>query len=223
MKFLLFSKISFEVTDPVALIESYCFQSDFYANYDLILNDRNREVKDVTSIGARIGGEPLKTCEVVTKNTGNLRIFEYNLAGFLKLDNESRNSHIKELNEKVIEKLLGIDGIALSRATKILHTLYPEIIPMIDRALQEEYRKEISSQWTEKGWTEKQPHQILIDYYNNFKKGDNWQNLTEISNRVCSNNIKGLTKVRIFDILWWSYLKSKKLRQEKNIDWSTIR
>ena len=115
MKFLLFSKISFEVSDPVALIESYCFQSDFYANYDLILNDRNREVEDVNKIGARIGEKPLSNCKTVTKNTGNLRIFGYDLTGFLELDDKTRNCYIKELNKEVIQKLLGIDGIGLSK------------------------------------------------------------------------------------------------------------
>ena len=218
MKFYLFSETPFEVYDSIALIESYCFQSDFYANYDYCLSERKRTIEDVNKIGARIKEDLLSECTTVTESTKDLPIFQYDLAGFLELDDETQNGHIRELNEKVIKRLLEIKGIWLSKATKVLHTLHPKIIPMIDNALQKEYCEEISSQWTEK-----QSDQILIDYYNNFKKGDNWQNLTEISNRVCSNNIKGLTKVRIFDILWWSYLKSKKLRQEKNIDWSTIR
>jgi len=76
MKFLLFSKISFEVSDPVALIESYCFQSNFYANYDLL---SDRKIEDVNKIGARIGQKLLPKCEAVTKNTKNLCIFEYDL------------------------------------------------------------------------------------------------------------------------------------------------
>jgi len=219
MKFWLFSKISFEVSKPIALIECYCFQNDFYANYDYCLSERKRTVEDVNNIGARMGKELLSKCKPKIENVKNLHIFEFecNLAGFLELDDETRNGHIRELNEKVINELIGIDGIKLSRATKVLHTLYPQIIPMIDEALQKEYREKINSQWTGK-----QSDQILIDYYNNFKEGDNWQNLTEIFNQL-HNNIKGLTKVRIFDILWWSYLKSKKLRQEKNINWSTIK
>ncbi len=216
MKFWLFSNIPFEVSHPISLIESYCFQSDFYANYDYCLSERKRTVEDVNSIGARIEKELLSKCRIVTENAKNLRIFEYNLDGFLELHDETRNGHIKELNEKVIKKLLEIEGIGLPKATKVLHTLYPKIIPIIDNALQKEYRK-IKPQWTGK-----QSGQILIDYYNNFKEGDNWQNLTEIFNQL-HNNIKSLTKVRIFDILWWSYLKSKKLRQEKNINWSTIK
>ena len=218
MKFLLFSKIPFVVAEPIALIESYCFQNDFYANYDYCLSERERTIEDVNKIGARIGEKPLSNCKAVTENKRCLSIFEYDLAGFLELDDETQNVHISEVNEKVIKKLLEIEGIGLSKATKVLHTLYPKIIPMIDSALQKEYREEISSQWTEK-----QSDQILIDYYNNFKKGDNWQNLTEIFNQIRSNKLVGLTKVRIFDILWWSYLKSKKLRQEKNINWSAIK
>jgi len=216
MKFFLFSKLFFEVSNPVTLIESYCFQSVFYANYDYCLSERERTIEDVNNIGARIGDEPLSRSKTVAENTKNLPIFEYDLDRFLELDDETRNSHVKELDDKVIKKLLKIEGIGLSKATKVLHTLYPRIIPMIDNALQKEYR-EIKSQWTEK-----QSDQILIDYYNNFKKGDNWQNLTEIFNQL-RNNIKGLTKVRVFDILWWSYLKSKKLRQEKNVNWFTIK
>jgi hypothetical protein len=213
MKFLLFSKISFEVSDPIALIESYCFQSDFYANYDYCLMKRKRTVKDANKIGARIREDLLSNCKTVTENTRNLRIFEYDLDGFLELDEKIRNCYIKELDEQVIKELK-VKGIGLPKATKVLHTLYPEIIPMIDNALQREY-KQIKPEWS-KG----QSVQILIDYYNNFKEGDNWQNLTEIFNKIQS---LGLTKVRIFDILWWSYLKSKKLRQEKGISWSTIK
>ncbi len=89
---------------------------------------------------------------------------------------------------------------------------------MIDKALQEEYRKEINSQWMEE-----QSDQILIDYYDNLRKDDNLQHLTQILDSISKNNLIGLTKVRIFDILWWSFLKSEKLRQEGNIDWSTIK
>jgi hypothetical protein len=214
MKFLLFSKIPLEVSDPFALIESYCFQSDFYAHYDLT-NDRT--VEHTNKIGARINKELLRKCKTVTENTKDLRIFEHDdIDCFLELDEEIRNSYIKELDEKVIKKLK-VKGIGLSKATKVLHTLYPEIIPIIDNALQKEY-KQIKPEWS-KG----QSVQILVDYYNNFKKGDNWQNLTEIFNKMQSNKLLGLTKVRIFDILWWSYLKSKKLRQEKGVNWSTIK
>ncbi len=77
MKFLLFSKIPFEVSDPVALIESYCFQSDFYENYDLPLLKGKRKVEDVNKIGARIGKEVLPKCKTVTEGAKDLRIFQY--------------------------------------------------------------------------------------------------------------------------------------------------
>lgn len=213
MKFLLFSKIFFEVSDPVALIESYCFQSDFYANYDYCLMKRKRTIKDVNNIGARMGEELLSKCKTVIENTKDLRIFEYDLDRFLKLDEKIRKSHIEELDEQVIKKIEG-KGIGLPKATKVLHTVYPEIIPIIDNALSKEYKR------IKPKWSKEQSDQILIDYYNNFKEGDNWQNLTKILNKIQS---LGLTKVRIFDILWWSYLKSKKLRQENGINWSTIK
>jgi hypothetical protein len=219
MKFVLFSLTTFEVSDPVALIESYCFQSDFYGKYDLLLlGPDRRKVDHVNKIGARISRELLQSIKLIIEETKDLRIFRYDLDRFLEVDDATRSDHINELSEKVIKKLLGIKGIGLSRATKVLHTLYPETIPMIDDALQDEYRSTINSRWTEK-----QPEQIIIAYYNNLKYGNNWQNLAEIFSQTRSSGILGLTKVRIFDILWWSYLKAKRLRQEKNIHWSTIK
>lgn len=215
MKFLLFSKISFEVSNPIALIESYCFQSDFYSNYDLL---SNRKVNDVNRIGARIKKKLLQKCETLTKSTNNLRIFKYDIDRFLELSDKTRNNHIKELNEVVINKLLKFKGIRLSKATKVLHTLYPKIIPMIDKALQEEYRKEINSQWTEE-----QSNLILIDYYKNLRIDCNRKHITQIFNIISKNNLVNLTKIRIFDILWWSYLKAKELRSEKDINWSIIK
>ena len=55
MEFLLFSKISFEIPDPIALIECYCYQNDFYAKYDLLLEYRDRKIEDVNKIGVRQG------------------------------------------------------------------------------------------------------------------------------------------------------------------------
>ncbi len=217
MKFLLFSEIPFEVSHPVALIESYCFQSDFYKNYDFLLVERKREVKDVNKIGARIENRLLQKCEAVTESTENLRIFKYGLDSFLELDDKTRSAYIHELDEKVIAELLQIKTIGLSKATKILHTLYPKVIPILDDNLQREY-KEINPQWTEE-----HSNQILIDYYKNLREGDNLRNLTQISESISGNNLLGLTKVMIFDILWWSYLKAKRLRWEKNINWSTIK
>ena len=215
MKFLLFSKIPFEVSDPIALIESYCFQSDFYANYDRL---GDRKVGDVNKIGARTEKKLLRKCEAVTENTKNLHIFKYDLDGFLELNDKAMRDHIEGLNERVIKKLLNIEGIGLSKATKILHTLYPKIIPMIDKALREEYRKEINPQWTEE-----QANQILIDFYKNLREDCNRQHLAQIYSTISKNKLIGLTKVRIFDILWWSYLKAKKLSEGYSINWSTIR
>ena len=147
MRFLLFLKISFEISDPIALIECYCYQSDFYAKYDLL---KNRQVDDVNKIGARIKKEHLTKCKNVTDSTKHLSIFTYNLDRFLDLNDKDRDDQINELNEKVIQELLKINGIGFSKTTKILHTLYPDIIPMIDNALQNKYHEVIDKLWMEK-------------------------------------------------------------------------
>ena len=120
MRFLLFSKISFEIPDPVALIECYCFQNDFYANYDLL---KNRKIEDVNKIGARIEKKLLAQCKNITERTKNLNMFTYNLDQFLNLNDKDRGDQINKLNEKVIQELLKINGIGFSKTTKILHTL----------------------------------------------------------------------------------------------------
>jgi len=217
MKFYLFSKISFEIPDPIALIECYCYQNDFYAKYDLLLEHRDRKIEDVNKIGARIKKEVLLECKIITERTKSVNIFKYNLEQFLSLDEEDRNKQIKELNEFVIQKLLKINGIALSTTTKILHTLYPKIIPMIDNPLQKKYREEINNVWTEK-----RADEIFIDFYNNLKIESNRKNINYIFYKLLENNIQHLSKIRIFDILWWSYLKAEKLREEKGINWNTI-
>lgn len=51
MRFYLFSKIRFEIPEPLTLIECYCYQSDFYSKYDVI---ENRTIEDVNKIGARL-------------------------------------------------------------------------------------------------------------------------------------------------------------------------
>jgi hypothetical protein len=134
------------------------------------------------------------------------------------LDEKDRNEQIKELNEFVIQKLLKINGIALSTTTKILHTLYPKIIPMIDSLLQKKYRQVIND-----GWTEKRADKIFIDFYNNLQIESNRKNLNYIFDKLLENNIQHLSKIRIFDILWWSYLKAERLGEEKGINWNTIR
>ena len=154
----------------------------------------------------------------ITERTKSVNIFEYNLGQFLSLDEKDRNELIKELNEFVIQKLLKINGIALSTTTKILHTLYPKIIPMIDNPLQNKYREKINNVWTQK-----RAEVIFIDFYNNLQIESNRKNLNYLFNEVTKNNLKNLSRVRIFDILWWSYLKAEKLREEREINWTTIR
>ena len=214
MNFLLFSKVAFEVTDPTALVECYCFQSDFYSSYDLL---GKRTIGDVNKIGGRIKPNLFPECEKVIDATKNLNIFEYNLDDFLRQSERIIKQSVEELDSRTIQSLLRIKGIGLSKATKVLHTLYPNIIPMIDNLLQEEYRKEIDS-----SWTENHSNLIIFDYYKNLKEGNNWRNLSQIF-KVTSENNLGLTKLRIFDILWWSYLKSKRLRRSRSINWLAIK
>ena len=226
MKVFLFSKISFEIPDPIALIECYCYQNDFYAKYDLLLEQReeqreeqrDRKIEDVNKIGARIKKEVLLECKKITESTKSLSMFKYNLEQFLALEEKDRDEQIKELNEFIIQELLKIKGIGLSTTTKILHTLYPKIIPMIDNPLQKKYREVINN-----AWTEKRADEIFIDFYKNLQIESNRKNLNYIFNEISKNNLKNLSKIRIFDILWWSYLKAEKLREEKGINWNTIR
>ena len=218
MKFFLFSKISFEIPDPIALIECYCYQNDFYAKYDFLLENRDRKIEDANKIGARIKKDVLLKCKKITERTKSVTIFKYNLEQFLSLDEKDRSEYIKELNESVIQELLKINGIGLSTTTKILHTLYPKIIPMIDSLLQKKYRQVIND-----GWTENKSDEIFIDFYKNLQIESNRKNLNYIFDKLLENNIQYLTKIRIFDILWWSYLKAEKLSEEREINWSTIR
>src|SRR5665811_1587732 len=144
MIFFLFSKIPFEIPDPIALIECYCYQNDIYSKYDLL---EDRKIEDVNKIGARIKKEVLSECKTIIEKIKSVNIFEYNLEQFLSLDEKDRDEQIKELNESVIQKLIKINGIALSTTSKILHTLYPKIIPMIDNPLQNKYREKINNVW----------------------------------------------------------------------------
>ena len=205
MKFFLFSKISFEIPDPITLIECYCYQNDFYSKYDLL---EDKKIGDVNKIGARIKKELLSECRKITKSTKNISIFKYNLEQFLDLEEKDRDEQIKELNESVIQEFLKINGIGLSTATKILHTLYSKIIPMMDNPLQNKYREKINNLWTKK-----QADEIFIDFYKNLQIESNRKNLNYIFDKLWENNIQHLTKIRIFDILWWSYLKAEKLRE----------
>ena len=218
MKFFLFSKISFEIPEPIVLIECYCYQNDFYSKFDLLLEDRDRKIEDVNKIGARIKKELVSECKKITERTNNLSMFKYNLEQFLSLEEKDRDEQIKELNESVIQELLKIKGIGLSATTKILHTLYPKIIPMIDSLLQKKYREAVDDEWTEERVDE-----IFIDFYNNLKIESNRKNLNYIFDKLLENNIQHLSRIRIFDILWWSYIKAERLGEEKGINWNTIK
>jgi len=218
MEFLLFSEISFEVTEPMALIEAYCFQTDFYSNFDLL---KNKKIPDVNKIGARIKNKLFPACLDVTDTTNYMYIFKYDLDRFLDLSKKTRDKHIKNLNENVIKKLMDIDGIGLSKATKILHTLYPRLIPMIDGLLQDFYAELCTNNASEK-WTGKQTDQILVAYYDSLTKEQNRHNLDTLYADI-NGRIRGLTKVRIFDILWWSYLKARKLGRKEDVVWSTVK
>ena len=218
MEFLLFSKIPFEIPEPIALIECYCYQNDFYAKYDLLLEHRDRKIEDVNKIGARIKKEVLLEGKIITERTKILNIFKYNLEQFLDLEEKDRDEQIKELDESVIQELLKINGIGLSTTTKILHTLYPKIIPMIDSLLQKKYRQVINDVWAQK-----RADEIFIDFYKNLQIESNRKNLNYIFDKLLENNIQHLSKIRIFDILWWSYLKAEKLGEEEGVDWNTIR
>ena len=89
---------------------------------------------------------------------------------------------------------------------------------MIDNPLQNKYREKINNVWTHK-----QADVIFIDFYNNLRMGSNRENLNYIFDEVTKNNLKNLSRVRIFDILWWSYLKADALKLRENINWSTIK
>ena len=214
MRFILFSEISFEVSHPIVLIESYCFQNDFYSNYDLL---ENRKIEDVNKIGARINQDLLQQCKTIVENHKNLKMFRYRLERFIKLNEKTRNKHIKDLSNQVIKELLMLPGIGFSRVTKILHTRYPEIIPMIDNPLQSVYRQ------INQAWTENEADKILSDYYSNLMIESNWKNLDKIEDTIGKTNLKGLTRIRIFDILWWSYLKANQLRQDEGINWLSMK
>ena len=87
----------------------------------------------------------------------------------------------------------------------------------MDNPLQNKYREKIN-----KIWTKKRADEILIDFYKNLQIESNRKNLNHIFNEISKNNLKDLSRIRIFDILWWSYLKAEKLREEKGINWNTI-
>ena len=214
MRFYLFSKIAFEIPEPITLIECYCYQSDFYSKYDVI---ENRTIEDVNKIGARLKHSTILECKKVLDNAGQLDLFQYNLDRLLDLNEKVREELIIELHSKIIKNLLRIKGISFSTSTKILHTIYPEIIPMIDNPLQRKYKSFINSSWNKVNSDE-----ILIDFYNNLQIKSNKKNLDIISDELKCIDLTGLSKIRIFDILWWSYLKAERLNERRGIRWTSI-
>lgn len=215
MRFYLFSKIKFEIPNPISLIECYCYQSGFYFQYDVI---KNRTIEDVNKIGVRLKSKTILECKSIVDAAKKLDIFQNTLDQFLDLDREQRERLIKELNILVFQKLFEINRIRFSTATKIFHTIYPEIIPMIDNLLQRKYKKEINL-----SWNIQKSDEILIDFYNNLEIEDNWKNLSEIYSELTKINLENLTKIRIFDILWWSYLKAERLSNERGMKWISLR
>ena len=217
MHFLLFSKLPFEVIDPVGLIECYCFQTNFYANYDAIDNVRKRKLEDVNNIGARIPTTLLPECNKIIEATKRLQIFSFDIDKFLGKQDKDIEIHVSMLDKEVLQKLTLLNGIRLSTATKILHTLYPSIIPIIDNTLQKKYKDEVNYQWMYNEY-----FQILSDYFKNLKLETNWTNICQVYD-VLSKNGLVLNKIRIFDIIWWSYLRSKNPIQGKIVNWSSIK
>lgn len=214
MKFTLFSKVEFEITYPIALIECYCFQTNFYTSYDILLTNK-RSVEDVNKIGAHINKAILPTNGDLSAITNHAGIFKYDLDEFLELSDKDIRRHVTEASN-VIGSLMK-RGMGLSQATKVLHTVHPHIFPMIDSMLQEEYQREVDL-----AWKQSNPGQILFDYYMNLKTEPTMRNLASTYVSV-SNNLPCLTKVRIFDIIWWSYLRAKKLRSQNHVSWCTIK
>ena len=212
MKFYLFSKVEFEVYDPVALIECFCIQTNFYSSYDLILPDRT--IKDVAKIGARINRKLLKPISKIVRANKDMPIFQHDLAYMLTQNADAIRSFSEQISG-VLEQLMNL-GMGLSQATKVLHTKYPEVMPMIDSMLQEEYRRSVAPEWKQSD-----PRPILYAYYINLQEEPNRGNLTGIYHKI-KQNLPCLIMVRVFDIIWWSYLRAKKLRRQNNVNWSTV-
>ena len=88
---------------------------------------------------------------------------------------------------------------------------------MIYNPLQSVYRQ------INQAWTENEADKILSDYYSNLMIESNLKNLDRIEDTISKTNLRGLTRIRIFDILWWSYLKANQLRQDERINWLSMK
>jgi hypothetical protein len=168
----------------------------------------------VGKIGARIDREKLPQISVLVDAAGSLPVFHYEIDQFLKLDDEDIRSHVIAACS-IVQSLMRL-GLGLSQCSKVLHTVYPRIMPMIDSMLQEEYRRHIDSQWTPE-----RPEQILLAYYMNLKAEPTANSLDCLFSTV-SANVPCLTKVRVFDIVWWSYLRATRLSERHHITWKTV-
>ena len=69
----------------------------------------------------------------------------------------------------------------------------------MDNPLQNKYHEKINNVWTEK-----RADEIFIDFYKNLQIESNRQSLNYIFKEISKNNLKNLSRIRIFDILWWS-------------------
>lgn len=215
-RFTLFKDIVFDVKYPKALIEAYCFQSNFYAKYDLKRPEGDRSFEFVRFIGARIEKNTLEKCKAEIDRYKDFDMFKMNLDDFLNKTLKARDQLVHQLSE-LAGNLDDIPRVGFSKATKILHTRYPEIIPIIDKQLQKEYKRLTKKQKRE--WKKGDWHQLFKDYYDNLMVPETRYNLNELHTNLLYLN---LTKVRVFDILWWSFLKSKN-KDYKNIPWETIK
>jgi len=88
---------------------------------------------------------------------------------------------------------------------------------MIDNLLQDFYMRKINP-----GWSKREPTEILSEYYNNLLKNPTRKNINRIFDEIQMHHVPRLTKLRTFDILWWSYLKSDRLRSTYGIKWSSV-
>jgi hypothetical protein len=196
VKFTLFSIEPFNIKNPETLIESCCIQSDFYTSYDTV---EGKDIKYINQIGARTKGNILSRCQQII-DTHHSEIFDCDLDTFLDLSHDRKKELIKDLDEKVISRLINISGIGISKTTKIFHTLYPEIFPMIDNALQDFYKTRVNPKWNPKSI-----YPLLFDFYENLCVEETRMNIDRLYEQL--SHLK-LTKIRIFDIVWWSYMKS---------------
>jgi len=74
--------------------------------------------------------------------------------------------------------------------------------------LQDIYRRDVNPNWS------RGDQQIFIDYYKSLERyTPNWKNVTKVHQDIKKKGFR-LTKVRIFDILWWSFLRAKQLSGE---------